>query len=80
MNVTFSDEELAFRDEVRTAFQEEFPEDLRRMQDAGVELGREDLVQFQKWLYERGFKTACWPLSANNPISGGPSGYRSSAQ
>ncbi len=36
--------------------------------------------QLKKWLYERGFKTACWPLSARNPISGGPSGYRSSAQ
>ncbi|MGI9518132.1 MAG: hypothetical protein ACR2NP_13845 [Pirellulaceae bacterium] len=36
--------------------------------------------QLKKWLYERGFKTACWPLSAHNPISGGPSGYRSSAQ
>lgn len=36
--------------------------------------------QLKKWLYERGFKTACWPLSKNNPISGGPSGYRSTAQ
>lgn len=36
--------------------------------------------QLKKWLYQRGFKTACWPLSKNNPISGGPSGYRSTAQ
>jgi hypothetical protein len=36
--------------------------------------------QLKKWLYERGFKTACWPLSDNSPISGGPSGYRSTAQ
>lgn len=34
----------------------------------------------KNWLYERGFKTACWPLSADSPISGGPSGYRSTAQ
>ncbi len=36
--------------------------------------------QLKRWLYQRGFKTACWPLSRNSPISGGPSGYRSTAQ
>ncbi|MDG2015424.1 MAG: hypothetical protein P8J33_18105 [Pirellulaceae bacterium] len=36
--------------------------------------------QLKQWLYERGFKTACWPLSQNSPISGGPAGYRSTAQ
>ncbi len=40
----------------------------------------EEFNGLKKWLYERGFKTACWPLSANSPISGGPSGYRSTAQ
>ena len=36
--------------------------------------------ELKQWLYQRGFKTACWPLSQNSPISGGPSGYRSTAQ
>lgn len=36
--------------------------------------------QLKRWLYQRGYMTACWPLSANSPISGGPSGYRSTAQ
>ena len=36
--------------------------------------------QIKQWLYDRGFKTACWPLSQNSPISGGPAGYRSTAQ
>lgn len=36
--------------------------------------------ELKRWLYQRGFKTACWPLSKNSPISGGPSGYRSTAQ
>jgi len=40
----------------------------------------EEFNRLKKWLYERGFKTACWPLSSNSPISGGPSGYRSTAQ
>lgn len=36
--------------------------------------------QLKSWLYERGFQTATWPLSADGLISGGPNGYRSSAQ
>ena len=36
--------------------------------------------RLKKWLYERGFQTACWPLSQTSLISGGPSGYRSTAQ
>ncbi len=36
--------------------------------------------QLKKWLYQRGFQTACWPLSNGNLISGGPNGYRSTAQ
>ena len=62
MNVTFSDEELAFRDEIRTAFRDELPEDLRRKQDMGVELERDDMVGFQKWLYERGWAATHWPV------------------
>ncbi len=42
--------------------------------------GFEDFNRLKKLLYENGFKTACWPLSTNSPISGGPSGYRSTAQ
>lgn len=34
----------------------------------------------KEWLYGEGFMTACWPLSANSQISGGPTGYRSTAQ
>ena len=40
----------------------------------------EEFNLLKKWLYQRGFKTACWPLSANRPITGGPSGHRSTAQ
>ena len=40
----------------------------------------QEFNQLKKWLYQRGYKTACWPLSKNSPISGGPSGYRSTAQ
>ena len=62
MNVTFSDEEIAFRDEIRRAFRDEFPDDLRRKQDIGVELEREDTIRFQKWLFERGWAAVNWPV------------------
>ena len=40
----------------------------------------EEFNRLKRWLYERGFQTACWPLSRNGLISGGPSGFRSTAQ
>lgn len=36
--------------------------------------------ELKKWLYERGFQTATWPLSADGQITGGPKGQRSAAQ
>jgi hypothetical protein len=36
--------------------------------------------QIKRWLYERGFQTATWPLSADGLISGGPKGQRTAAQ
>ena len=32
------------------------------------------------WLYERGYQMASWPLRNGRPISGGPNGFRTSAQ
>jgi hypothetical protein len=32
------------------------------------------------WLYEQGYQVACWPLDFDRRISGGPNGFRTSAQ
>ena len=32
------------------------------------------------WLYENGFQVACWPMDFDKRISGGPDGFRTSAQ
>ncbi|MEZ6096322.1 MAG: hypothetical protein R3C03_19190 [Pirellulaceae bacterium] len=37
-------------------------------------------LRLRDWLRERGFQTASWPLQENGRISGGPSGFRTSAQ
>jgi len=62
MNVTLSDEDLAFRDEIRAVFRDEFPEQIRRKRTLGVPLGRDDQVRFQQWLYERGWAGVNWPV------------------
>ena len=62
MNLTFSEEELRFRDTVRKAFDEEFPEDLRKFRDAGIAIGRDDQIRYQKWLHARGWFAINWPV------------------
>lgn len=61
MNVTFTDEELAFRDEVRTFFENEFPQDVLDKQRRAIPLTREDFVSFHKVLYKKGWAAPNWP-------------------
>jgi alkylation response protein AidB-like acyl-CoA dehydrogenase len=62
MHVTFTAEELAFRDEVRSFFQTEMPQDIRDMQDQCVPLEPEDQIRFQKALYDKGWAGYNWPV------------------
>ena len=47
MNVNLTEDEIAFRDEVREFFTEKFPADLRQKQDEGVTLDREELERLK---------------------------------
>ena len=62
MDVTFSKEDLAFRDEVRAFFADQMPEDIRHKQDHGIELEREDMVRFQQLLHKQGWAGYNWPV------------------
>ena len=62
MNVTLSADELAFRDEVRAFFRDGIPEDIRRKQEQGVILDREDHIRFQKLLAKKGWAGINWPV------------------
>ncbi|MEX2122309.1 MAG: acyl-CoA dehydrogenase family protein [Woeseia sp.] len=62
MNVNFSDDELTFRDEVRNFLQEKYPADIREKQDSAVALGKDDMVRWQKILYEQGWAGVNWPV------------------
>jgi len=62
MHVTFTDEEVAFREEVRTAFSDEMPREIRDKQSQGVPLERQDYVKFQKFLHAKGWAGINWPV------------------
>ena len=61
MHVSFSDTELAFRDEVRSFFRNEYPADIREARENGGELSPEMQVRWQKILYEKGWAAPNWP-------------------
>jgi len=62
MHLTFSDDELAFRDEVRAFFRNEIPEDVAEKQRQNVPLDREDYIRFQKALFNKGWAGYNWPV------------------
>ncbi|MCP5090427.1 MAG: pimeloyl-CoA dehydrogenase large subunit [Gammaproteobacteria bacterium] len=62
MHVTFSPEEVAFQEEVRTFFRDEFPIDIREKQANGSELLREDYIRWQKLLHSKGWAGINWPV------------------
>ena len=62
MHVTFTADELAFRDEVRAFFANGIPEDIVQKQADDVPLERDDYVRFQKCLFEKGWAGVNWPV------------------
>ena len=62
MHVNFSDDELAFQQEVRTFLKQKYPDDIRKKQDGGIPLSRDDTIRWQKILYEQGWAAVNWPI------------------
>jgi alkylation response protein AidB-like acyl-CoA dehydrogenase len=62
MNINLTPEESVFREEVRTFFLDKYPADLRRKQDEGIALSREDMVRWQKVLNDQGWFAINWPV------------------
>jgi hypothetical protein len=61
VNAEFTEQELAFQDEVRTFLQSEFPKDYRSKIDANIRLSKEEIVDWQKILYRKGWAASSWP-------------------
>ena len=61
MNLEFSPEDLAFRDEVRAFIEQNYPESLRGKQDEGDDLTKEDFLAWHKVLAKKGWVAPSWP-------------------
>jgi alkylation response protein AidB-like acyl-CoA dehydrogenase len=61
MNLDFTAEEMAFRDEARSFFAGEYPQDVIAKNVNWVELGKDDYVRAQKALHARGWAAPNWP-------------------
>jgi alkylation response protein AidB-like acyl-CoA dehydrogenase len=61
MDLEYSKEELAFRDEVRSFVEQKLPADIRTKMDHGLPMAKEDFVRWQKILFERGWVAPNWP-------------------
>ena len=61
MDLEFSPEDLAFRDEVRAFIAESYPAQLRGKQDEGDELTRDDFLSWHRVLAAKGWVAPAWP-------------------
>ena len=69
MDMNFSNEDLAFRNEVRQWIAENYTDEMRERQarSANGYLPRADHVRWQKALYERGWAGVNWPTEYGGP-------------
>ncbi|MGE4324937.1 MAG: acyl-CoA dehydrogenase family protein [Pseudodonghicola sp.] len=61
MDLSYSPEEQAFREEVRAFLRDELPKDLSDKVRSGAELGKADIEQWHAILNGRGWLAANWP-------------------
>ena len=61
MDLNYSQDESAFRDEVRGWIKQNLPQDLREKIANYDELGREDLLRWHKILAKKGWVAPAWP-------------------
>ncbi len=61
MDLRFTPEEIAFRDEVRAFMQSALPKSIRSKMIEGQRLGKEDLVAWQRILNAKGWAVPHWP-------------------
>ena len=62
MQWEFSPEEIAFQQEVRTFIAENYPENLRSVQDEGHDLSKEDFLSWHRILAKKGWIAPAWPV------------------
>ena len=61
MDLSFTGEELAFRNEVRAFIEASIPADTRRKVLEGLEISRDDTLRWQQILHQHGWGGPNWP-------------------
>jgi alkylation response protein AidB-like acyl-CoA dehydrogenase len=67
MNLDFSPEDLAFRQEVRAFIAENYPAELRAKIDEGEEMSKEDFLSWHRILGKKGWVNPAWPTQYGGP-------------
>ena len=62
MHLKLSDEDVAFREELRTFFTTEIPKELRERAAAGTSIFPDDMIAVQRKLNEHGLAVPKWPV------------------
>ncbi len=67
MDLRFSENELAFRDEVRAWVAKNLPADIRDKVERGIEPARDDLVRWMRILSDKGWLATNWDAKDGGP-------------
>ena len=62
MQLEFTAEELAFRDEARAFIAASYPAEIRARQEAGLEIRKEDFLAWHRIVAARGWSVPAWPV------------------
>ena len=61
MEISFTDKDLEFRDEIRSWIENDYPSHIKEKQDKGEILTKEEVIEFHKALAARGWLGYNWP-------------------
>ena len=67
MELAFGDEDLAFREEVRTFIRDNLPNDIAESVSRGRALTKQDIQRWQRILYDQGWAAPAWPEEFGGP-------------
>jgi hypothetical protein len=61
MEISFTEKDLEFRDEIRSWIKHDYPKHIKEKQDKGEVLTKEDVIEFHKALAAKGWMGYNWP-------------------
>ena len=62
MDISFSEQDLQFKEEIRAGLENDFPSHIREKQNQGIILTKDDRIDFHKFLYDKGWAGYNWPV------------------